>query len=67
MAMTDAEVQRITSVEEAVNDLSTVVNNLAPKQELRQLQLLRQSEIDEIKQRLTSIESQLKILQQRLG
>lgn len=47
----------------AVQNLQTAVNNLASKQQLRQLYSLRQQEIEEIKERLTTLERQVQILQ----
>lgn len=47
----------------AVMALQKVVEGLASKQQLKQLSLLKQQEVEEIKARLTTIEEQLTILQ----
>ena len=47
----------------AVINIQTALNNVASKQQLRQLYALRQQEIEEIKARLDTIEAQIEILQ----
>ena len=62
----DAEELRIKNLEEAVNKQSTAINNLASKQQLRQLLLIRQAEIDTLKTRVAALESQIEILQSQV-
>lgn len=65
--MTDAELARILQIEELLNELQTIVkNNLMTKAEARQTILIKQSEIDSLKQRVSQLESQLELLQNRL-
>lgn len=66
MAFTDAESIRIIAIEEAVNDVQTAVNNLASKQQMRQLLLIKQSEIDALTQRVAALETQVQVLQNRI-
>lgn len=64
MALTDAQVQvRIETLEEKVNEIQTAINNLATKRQLNASMLVRQNEIDELKQRVDSLETQIAALQ----
>lgn len=67
MAFTDAEETRIQTLEETVNELSTIVKqNLASKLEMRQLLLIKQTEIDALRREVDALQSQLTTLQKRL-
>lgn len=64
MAFSDAEELRIRNIETVLNDLQTAVNdNLASKQQMRQLILIKQSQIEELERRVDSLESQIALLQ----
>ena len=63
MAMSDAEIERLTFLEAVVNKLQQAVLNLASKEQLRQLTLLKQTDIDDHETRITSLESEVSILQ----
>jgi polyhydroxyalkanoate synthesis regulator phasin len=67
MAWTTAEEKRIQAIETAINQLQTAVSNLMSKQQMRQLLLLRQEEIDTMKERITALETQVATLQGQLG
>jgi polyhydroxyalkanoate synthesis regulator phasin len=67
MAWTTAEEKRIQAIETAINQLQTAVSNLMSKQQMRQLLLLRQEEIDTMKERITALETQIATLQGQLG
>ena len=64
MAWTDAEEGRIRTLEIAVNELQDIVKNkLVSKLTHRTLINLKQAEIDALQVRITSIETQLAVLQ----
>jgi polyhydroxyalkanoate synthesis regulator phasin len=63
MAWTDAEEQRIETLEEVVNDLQTAASNLASKQQMQQMLLIKQAEIDALTERVAALESQVTVLQ----
>ena len=67
MAFTDAENQRILTIEETLNDCQTAINNLMTKTQMRQLIMIKQGEIDALTKRVEDLESQLTILQSKLG
>jgi len=67
MAFTDAEEQRIVAIEEAINDLATAVNNLASKTQLSQLLAIKQAEVDALRKDVTSLQSQVELLQSRIS
>jgi hypothetical protein len=53
----------LVALEKAVAAIQTAIQNLASKQQLKQLYNLRQQEIEEIKARLDISETQITILQ----
>lgn len=63
MAWTETEEKRIQAIESAINDLQTALNALATKAQLKQLLNIRQSEIEDLKARVASLESQISLLQ----
>ena len=63
MAFTAAEEKRIQAIEASLNDLQTAVNNLATKTQLKQLLNIRQSEIEELKSKVATLESEVITLQ----
>lgn len=67
MALTDAERQRIRAIEEMLNDLQVAIRNMTSKLEFRQLILLRQQEIDTLKQRVSDLETQVATLQSKIS
>ena len=64
MAWNQEEEDRIATLEEAVVDLATAVNNLAAKSQLKSLVNIRQNEIIELQKKVESLESQVALLQQ---
>lgn len=66
MAWTDAESDRIATLETVINQLQIAVTHLAAKQQLQQLLLLKQAEIEELTNRVESLERMVAILQQAL-
>jgi hypothetical protein len=66
MAWTSAESDRVKTIEEVVNDLQTAVNNLMSKAQMRQLLFVKQSEVDNLTQRVATLERLLQIVQQHL-
>lgn len=63
MAFTASEEVRIQAIENAINQLQVALQNLASKKEFRQLLLIRQEEIDDLKSRVTALETQVSTLQ----
>ncbi len=55
MALTDDELQRVTNIESAINDIQTYVTNLASKTVVRQLNMLREQGIAELNTKIDSI------------
>lgn len=66
MAWTTAESKRVIQIEEEINNLATAVGNLMAKKQFSQLLLIKQREIDALTLRVTALEAQLEILQNRL-
>jgi polyhydroxyalkanoate synthesis regulator phasin len=67
MAFSDVEEARISLIEDILIDLMTAVNNLASKQQMRQITLLRQTEITDLTTRITELERLIALLQQRIA
>lgn len=66
MAWTSAESDRIATLETVINQLQTAVTNLAAKQQLQQLLILKQAEVDELTSRVEALERMVAILQNAL-
>ena len=66
MSWTSAESDRIATLETVINQLQIAVTNLAAKQQLQQLLLLKQAEVDELTDRVEALERMVAILQQAL-
>ena len=64
MALTDD--QRLDALESAVIQLQIVIVNLASKKQLQQLSLIKQKEVDDLKDRVTQLEATVKIIQDSL-
>jgi len=60
----DQEEARIISLERMLNKIQTAINNLAPKEMLRRLLTVRQTEINSLDTRVTALEAAVAILQQ---
>ena len=54
---------RIIVIEEKLNEIQTALNSLATKRQLKQLLNIRQAEIDELQQKVASLETQVAALQ----
>jgi hypothetical protein len=67
MSLTDYEETRITLIEYTLNDLQKAVSNLASKLQLRQLSLLKQTEVDTLIKRVDELERLMIILQKSLS
>lgn len=63
MSFTATEAKRIEAIEQAINDLQQALNALATKAQLKQLTGIRQAEIEDLKARVTALETQVSILQ----
>lgn len=63
MSWTQTEENRIQAIEAKLNELQLALNALATKAQLKQLVNIRQSEIEDLKQRVSSLESQIQALQ----
>ena len=66
MAFTEQESIRIQAIETMLNDVQTALNNVATKRQLNTLVVIRQQEIDELKQRVLDLETQVADLQSAL-
>lgn len=64
MAWTDAEGDRVLAIERMINKIQLAVNNLAPKEMLRQLLTIRNTEISNLTTRVEALEAAVAILQQ---
>jgi len=62
--MSDSD--RITALEKFVEQLQTAVNNLASKQQVRQLLLLKQQEITDLEARVTELERIVSLLENNI-
>lgn len=67
MAWTAAEEARILAIEQMLNNLQTAVRNLASKQQIRQLLLLKQTEVDNLTSRVAELEVLVAVLQQQIS
>ena len=63
MALTATEALRIQAIENKLNDLQTALNNVASKKQMKALTQIRQAEIEDLKQRVTTLESEIAVLQ----
>lgn len=54
---------RLTALENAVNEIQTAITNLASMAQLRQLNLIKQEEIEALQQRVADLETQIEVLQ----
>jgi len=59
----DALYQRLNVIEAAIDDLKVAVTNLASVKQLKQLNIIKQNEVIDLKERVTALESQVQILQ----
>ncbi len=68
MALTDVEKIRIEAIEELLNELQTAVKyNVASRLFVEQMMLLKQNELEAVKNRVTELESQVTALQSKLS
>lgn len=62
--MTETQINaRLTALERKVNELQVVITNLATMAQLRQLNVIKQAEIDSLKKHVADLESAIQILQ----
>lgn len=59
-ALTEA---RLNAIEKAINEIQIAITNLASMAQLRQLNVIKQAEINDLKERVTRLESELQVLQ----
>lgn len=59
----DALYQRLNIIEAAIDDLKVAVTNLASVKQLKQLNIIKQNEVIDLKERVTALESQIQVLQ----
>lgn len=62
MAFTSGEETRIKLVEDVLIDVQKAIKNLASKTQMRQLLLLKQTEVDELTKRIETLEAEVEIL-----
>lgn len=62
----DQLLQRIQTIEDKLNEIQTALNNLIPKKIVNAAIALKQQEIDTLQTRVTTLESQIAILQANL-
>jgi polyhydroxyalkanoate synthesis regulator phasin len=65
MAWTAAETARVEAIEKQLNKVQIAIKNLASQQQVRSLSTLKQKEVDELKARVSALEAQLAILQDK--
>jgi polyhydroxyalkanoate synthesis regulator phasin len=63
MALTAIELVRIKAIEELLNKLQIALSNCATKTQMQQLTLVRQSDIETLKTRVSALEAQVTALQ----
>lgn len=64
MALSNAQLQaRVEAIEEKLNEIQTALLNITTAAQLKASQLVRQKEIEQLKTRVTSLESQIVALQ----
>lgn len=59
-ALTEA---RLNAIEKAINEIQVAITNLASMAQLRQLNVIKQAEINDLKERVERLESELQVLQ----
>ena len=59
MTITDAEEERLQTIENALNTLSNTIDNLASKEQIRQLLLLKQQQVAILVSKVATLEAQL--------
>lgn len=59
MAFTASEERRIRAIELKLNDIQTALNNLATREQLKQLLNIRQSEITELQEKVVELEQRI--------
>ncbi len=63
MSWTDAETTRVEAIEKVLNKVQEAIKNLASQQQLRSLAALKQTELNDLKNRVTSLETAIALLQ----
>lgn len=63
MAFTATEEIRVKALEDAVVAIQTAISNLASKEQLRQLTLIKQADIDDLKVQVEELETAIAIIQ----
>ena len=66
MAWTASELQRVLAIEELLNRVQVAITQLASIAQLRQLNLVRQKDVDSLTDRVTTLEAQVAALQSKL-
>jgi polyhydroxyalkanoate synthesis regulator phasin len=67
MALTDAELARLELIEDSLNKILINLDKTISKQQFRQLNLLRQTEITDLTARVVQLESQVAVIVNRLN
>lgn len=63
MAWSSEETARVQAIETKINEMQVAINKLASRAQLKQLLNIRQSEIQELQQDVTDLQSQVEALQ----
>ena len=67
MSLTDQQVvmleQRLNLIEAAINDINTALNNVATLKQLKQLNIIKQNDLINLKERVTALESEVTTIQ----
>jgi len=63
-AQYDAVIRRLEVVEAALNNIISVIDKLATLEQLRQLNTIRQADIDNLQTRMTGVENNIDTLQE---
>lgn len=67
MAMSEIEreavQERFLAIERKLNDIQVAINNLASKAQMKALLNIRQSEIEDLQTRVTTLESKVQVLE----
>ena len=68
MALTNQQLEdRVITIENLLNDIQTALNNLVTSRQMIALTSVRQSEIVDLQERVTTIESEILVIQDAIS